>query len=104
VQVYQRVSGPMETRGAGIVVQGELINLLRTHDAAALPTTHDVASWACSKTVAQFPHSQSMVCDLAMSGTHIRAGGNGPPPAKAERGDLQVEVFYANAYSTRFHT
>jgi 2-polyprenyl-6-methoxyphenol hydroxylase-like FAD-dependent oxidoreductase len=40
VQVYERVSGPMETRGAGIVVQGELINLLRTHGATALPTTH----------------------------------------------------------------
>jgi 2-polyprenyl-6-methoxyphenol hydroxylase-like FAD-dependent oxidoreductase len=39
VQVYERVSGPMETRGAGIVVQGELIDLLRTHDAGALPTT-----------------------------------------------------------------
>src|SRR5260370_19141161 len=40
VQVYERVSGPMETRGAGIVVQGELIDLLRTHGADALPTTH----------------------------------------------------------------
>src|SRR5258707_10891675 len=40
VRVYERVSGPMETRGAGIVVQGELIDLLRTHGAAALPTTH----------------------------------------------------------------
>jgi 2-polyprenyl-6-methoxyphenol hydroxylase-like FAD-dependent oxidoreductase len=40
VQVYERVSGPMETRGAGIVVQGELIDLLRTHGAGALPTTH----------------------------------------------------------------
>src|ERR1700675_4400487 len=40
VQVYERVSGPMETRGAGIVMQGELIDLLRTHGAAALPTTH----------------------------------------------------------------
>src|ERR1700688_4758225 len=40
VQVYERVSGPMETRGAGIVVQGELIDLLRTHAAGALPTTH----------------------------------------------------------------
>src|ERR1700724_3631964 len=39
VQVYERVSGPMETRGAGIVVQGELIGLLRTHGAGALPTT-----------------------------------------------------------------
>src|SRR6267154_2325017 len=40
VQVYERTSGPMETRGAGIVVQGELIHLLRTHAAGALPTTH----------------------------------------------------------------
>jgi len=39
VQVYEHVSGPMETRGAGIVVQGELIDLLRTHGAGALPTT-----------------------------------------------------------------
>src|ERR1700680_4445338 len=39
VKVYERVSGPMETRGAGIVVQGELIDLLRTHGADALPTT-----------------------------------------------------------------
>jgi 2-polyprenyl-6-methoxyphenol hydroxylase-like FAD-dependent oxidoreductase len=30
----------METRGAGIVAQGELIDLLRTHGAGALPTTH----------------------------------------------------------------
>src|SRR6202790_1109691 len=40
VQVYERVSGPMETRGAGIVVQCALIDLLRTHGADALPTTH----------------------------------------------------------------
>ena len=39
VQVYERVSGPMETRGAGIVVQRELTDLLRTHGAGALPTT-----------------------------------------------------------------
>src|SRR6202166_3205218 len=39
VRVYERVSGPMETRGAGIVVQGELIELLRAHGAATLPTT-----------------------------------------------------------------
>src|SRR5467141_2349571 len=39
VRVYERVSGPMETRGAGIVVQSELIDLLRTHGAGALPTT-----------------------------------------------------------------
>jgi 2-polyprenyl-6-methoxyphenol hydroxylase-like FAD-dependent oxidoreductase len=40
VQVYERSSGSMEPRGAGIVVQSELIDLLRTHGASALPTTH----------------------------------------------------------------
>jgi hypothetical protein len=35
-----------------------------------------------------------MVRELAMSDTHIRAGGQGPAPEKVERGDLQVEVFY----------
>src|SRR6202047_4890856 len=40
VQVYERVSGPMETRGAGLAGQGALIDLLRTHGAGTLPTTH----------------------------------------------------------------
>lgn len=40
VQVYERDPGPMDTRGAGIVVQGELTSLLRTHGAPPLPTTH----------------------------------------------------------------
>jgi 2-polyprenyl-6-methoxyphenol hydroxylase-like FAD-dependent oxidoreductase len=39
VRVYERHPGPMETRGAGIVVQGELLELLRTTGAPALPTT-----------------------------------------------------------------
>src|SRR5262245_20670770 len=39
VQVYERNPGPMDTRGAGIVVQGELTSLLRTHAAPLLPTT-----------------------------------------------------------------
>ena len=39
VQVYERDPGPMSTRGAGIVVQGELTQLLRTHAAPPLPTT-----------------------------------------------------------------
>src|ERR1700737_2713959 len=39
VQVYERVSRPMEARGGRIVVQGELIDLLRTQHAGALPTT-----------------------------------------------------------------
>lgn len=39
VQVHERVDGPMETRGAGIVVQPELMQLLRNYDAPALPMT-----------------------------------------------------------------
>lgn len=39
VQVYERHPGPMETRGAGIVVQGELLQLLRNNGAPDLPTT-----------------------------------------------------------------
>lgn len=39
VAVYERHPGPMETRGAGIVVQGELVQLLRHNGAKPLPTT-----------------------------------------------------------------
>ena len=39
VHIYERVTGPMETRGAGIVVQGDLVQLLRQHHAPDLPMT-----------------------------------------------------------------
>jgi 2-polyprenyl-6-methoxyphenol hydroxylase-like FAD-dependent oxidoreductase len=39
VHIYERVAGPMETRGAGIVVQGDLVHLLRQHHAPDLPMT-----------------------------------------------------------------
>ena len=39
VHVHERNPGPMETRGAGIVVQGELLQLLRNASAPPLPTT-----------------------------------------------------------------
>lgn len=39
VQVHERHPGPMETRGAGIVVQAELMQLLRNNGAPRLPTT-----------------------------------------------------------------
>ena len=39
VQVYEQNPGPMATRGAGIVVQGELMQLLRQHGSRVLPTT-----------------------------------------------------------------
>ena len=39
VDVYERTTGPMDTRGAGIVVQPTLVNLLRQVGAPALPTT-----------------------------------------------------------------
>jgi 2-polyprenyl-6-methoxyphenol hydroxylase-like FAD-dependent oxidoreductase len=39
VQIFERHLGPMDTRGAGIVVQSDLISLLRQHQAPPLPTT-----------------------------------------------------------------
>jgi len=39
VHIYERVTGPMETRGAGIVVQSDLVQLLRQHHAPDLPMT-----------------------------------------------------------------
>jgi 2-polyprenyl-6-methoxyphenol hydroxylase-like FAD-dependent oxidoreductase len=39
VEIYERITGPMETRGAGIVVQPELTNLLEQFGAPALPHT-----------------------------------------------------------------
>ena len=39
VDVFERNPGPMETRGAGIVVQTELTELLRRYGAPRLPTT-----------------------------------------------------------------
>jgi 2-polyprenyl-6-methoxyphenol hydroxylase-like FAD-dependent oxidoreductase len=39
VDIYERIVGPMETRGAGIVIQHELTNLLDQFGAPALPHT-----------------------------------------------------------------
>jgi 2-polyprenyl-6-methoxyphenol hydroxylase-like FAD-dependent oxidoreductase len=39
VNIYERVAGPMETQGAGIVVQGEILRLLGEHGAPHLATT-----------------------------------------------------------------
>lgn len=40
VEVCERDPGPMETRGAGLVVQPELAALLRRHGGPELPVTH----------------------------------------------------------------
>lgn len=39
VNVFEREPGPMDTRGAGIVVQSHLTSLLRNHNAPVLPVT-----------------------------------------------------------------
>src|SRR6202795_4605876 len=39
VELFERHPGPMETRGAGIVVQHELTEILRRYGAPSLPTT-----------------------------------------------------------------
>jgi 2-polyprenyl-6-methoxyphenol hydroxylase-like FAD-dependent oxidoreductase len=39
VNIYERVAGPMQMQGAGIVVQGEILRLLREHGSAPLAIT-----------------------------------------------------------------
>src|SRR5947209_12996254 len=39
VEIFERHPEPMETRGAGIVVQHELTEILRRYSAPSLPTT-----------------------------------------------------------------
>src|SRR5574341_1868935 len=39
VDIFERHAGPMETRGAGIVVQPDLVRLLQQYGAPPLPTT-----------------------------------------------------------------
>src|SRR5689334_2068051 len=39
VEVYERTPGAMASRGAGIVVQDDLLRLLQRHGAPELPTT-----------------------------------------------------------------
>lgn len=39
VDLFERLAGPVDTRGAGIVVQEDLVSLLRRHDAPPLPMT-----------------------------------------------------------------
>jgi 2,6-dihydroxypyridine 3-monooxygenase len=115
VQVYERVSGPMEARGAGLVVQGELIDLLRTHSAGALPTTRcavrrylspeggegkvqrapqDFTSWeAIYRTLADaFPS------DRYHRGATLTDFGNGEGPVQAhidEHGVVEADVLVA---------
>jgi hypothetical protein len=43
-----------------------------------------------------------MVALFLSAGAHIRAYKKGPAQVKAERGNLQVDVF-CGAYSARFH-
>jgi len=39
VNIYERVAGPMQMQGAGIVVQGEILRLLREHGSPPLAIT-----------------------------------------------------------------
>jgi 2-polyprenyl-6-methoxyphenol hydroxylase-like FAD-dependent oxidoreductase len=50
VEIFERHPGPMETRGAGIVVQHELTEVLRRYGAPSLPTT------SCSRRRYLDPH------------------------------------------------
>jgi 2-polyprenyl-6-methoxyphenol hydroxylase-like FAD-dependent oxidoreductase len=84
-QVYERDPGPMNTRGAGIVVQEELTQLLRAHEAPSLPTTScsvrryldpDFTSWEAIYTMLRsvFPAARYHM-GAALSGFEDREGG-----------------------------
>jgi 2-polyprenyl-6-methoxyphenol hydroxylase-like FAD-dependent oxidoreductase len=107
VQVYERHPGPMDTRGAGIVVQGDLVELLQAHGAPPLPTTgcrvrrylesdgggagraqpmpQAFTSWeAIHKTLrAAFPRARYHA-GAALAGVEERGGGGGARPVLAE--------------------
>jgi FAD binding domain-like len=114
VQIYERISGPMETRGAGIVVQGELIDLLQTYGANTLPTTRcrvrrylsaeggdgkvqrapqEFTSWEAIRTLVDaFPcdryHRGAMLTDFG--------GGKGAVRARIDgRGVVEADVLVA---------
>ena len=102
VRIFERHPGPMETRGAGIVVQADLIRLLRQNQAPPLPTTccqvrrylqpdggtgqqqampQDFTSWEAiySTLRATFPedryHAGVSIAEVTQTGSHVIATG-----------------------------
>lgn len=125
VQIYERHPGPMDTRGAGIVVQGDLVSLLRQHQAPPLPTTscrvrrylqpdggaghtqvmpQDFTSWeAIYKTLrATFPddryHMGTSILDVTQIGSRIVAAVDGRDPIES---DLLIAADGANSAHRR---
>jgi 2-polyprenyl-6-methoxyphenol hydroxylase-like FAD-dependent oxidoreductase len=111
VQIFEGHPGPMETRGAGIVVQDDLISLLRQHRAPALPRTRcrvrrflrpdggageqqsmpqEFTSWEAIYTTlrATFPedryHMAAQVTDVTQEGPRVIARIEGRAPIEGE--------------------
>lgn len=70
VDVFERNSGPMESRGAGIVVQHELLEILQRYGAPVLPTTScrggatstpTAATGACNQCRSSLPHGSPYI-------------------------------------------
>ena len=111
VQIFECHPGPMDTRGAGIVVQGDLISLLRRHQAPRLPTTscrvrrylqpeggagqeqsmpQDFTSWEAIYTTlrATFPderyHRSAQITDVTQEGQRVTARIEGRTPIESD--------------------
>ena len=111
VQIFECHPGPMDTRGAGIVVQGDLISLLRRHQAPRLPTTscrvrrylqpeggagqeqsmpQDFTSWEAIYTTlrATFPderyHRSAQITDVTQEGHRVTARIEGRTPIESD--------------------
>ena len=125
VQIYERHAGAMDTRGAGIVVQGDLVSLLRQHQAPPLPTTscrvrrylqpdggagqtqampQDFTSWeAIYMTLrATFPedryHMGTSILDVRQEGSRVLAAVDGRDPIES---DLLIAADGANSAHRR---
>lgn len=121
VQIFECHSGPTETRGAGIVVQSELMDLLRQHQAPRLPTTscrlrrylqpaggagreqpmpQHFTSWEAIYTTlrATFPdecyHPSAEIIDVTQEGHRVNARREGHPPIES---DLLIAADGANS-------
>ena len=69
VDIFERHSGPMESRGAGIVVQGQLTEFLQRHDAPPLSTT----SCRVRRYLASRPETGSGEFELPMVTSTLRS-------------------------------
>jgi hypothetical protein len=73
--VHERLPGPMMARGAGIVIQGELVRILRESGAAALPQTSPSPLSGSKYRRRRQEHASEVRARRMLSG-RIRGGGS----------------------------